>query len=604
VRCPHCGDQYPLQTAVEFAPPALEIIPAPALGAENESHGNETAAAAAAFESESIFAPSGDGADIADATAMEQTEKARVASSAQIEDHLADDDFAAAVSLSDEPSAADEDQPFLAEQEHAMDEAEHDTDEDFHFADEHGEGAVELGHETEHAHMVEGEHHPLGEIATMAATPPKKKRPVPMTVRLIGYGMFIASGLLGLVVVYAASLYFGFSDPLKLGKHLPEWLVAKSLRGEPDRSKPAANPDSLRQAVAGSDAQKQAAPGDADAGGGSKNPPSGDDKGTTKSDVADNGPATRPEPDGKTASKSTPADVASETAGKPNPDVSPFDKSPKPNDAEPSKDDAAKLDPPAGAPKLPDLDMPDAKIAKPSADKSPDKTPAAPSSEKALTTTVEKPLTKPADHETEKIAKPIALKSDKSYSLADLTAAVDAATQANAELADAVKAADEKAVTAGRRHNFKAMSHLATVLTFVKADAPNLAETIKRLKDQVAASLSASAAAVSEPERKAAGELAGIWIGYDKRTEPGIFGEGILKAVQNHDSLFESQVELPDGKTALTVVSTEKPAVEDGQPVVVLGAIVNDPAKNLPEYKGTADPVIFATLLVAPASGR
>src|SRR5262249_55226985 len=100
------------------------------------------------------------------------------------------------------------------------------------------------------------------------------------------------------------------------------------------------------------------------------------------------------------------------------------------------------------------------------------------------------------------------------------------------------------------------------------------------------------------------GELAGIWIGYDKRTEPGIFVEGNLKAVQNHDSLFESQVELPDGKTALTVVSTEKPAADDGQPVVLLGAIVKDPAKNLPGYKGTADPVIFATLLVAPASGR
>ena len=63
VRCPHCGDQYSLQTAMDFVPPALEIVPAPALASEEESDGHETAAAATAFESESIFAPSGDGAD-------------------------------------------------------------------------------------------------------------------------------------------------------------------------------------------------------------------------------------------------------------------------------------------------------------------------------------------------------------------------------------------------------------------------------------------------------------------------------------------------------------------------------------------------------------
>lgn len=73
-----------------------------------------------------------------------------------------------------------------------------------------------------------------------------------------------------------------------------------------------------------------------------------------------------------------------------------------------------------------------------------------------------------------------------------------------------------------------------------------------------------------------------------------------MKTVEKRDPLFESQIELPDGQT-LTVVSTEKPAIEDGHTVVLLGAIVNDPGKNLPEYKGTADPVIFGDLFVAAA---
>ena len=462
--------------------------------------------------------------------------------------------------------------------------------------------------------------HPLGEIATMAAKPPKKKKHVPLTVRLIGYGMFIASGVLGLVVVYGASLYFGFSDPLKLGKHLPDWLVAKSLRGETDRSmvKPAPNPNSLRQADVepGTETPKQPVPNDADASTEPKNPPADDEKPATKPATADNGSPAQPDSDSKTASKLAANDVATETPGKANPAGSPFEQPAKPNDGEPSKDDAAKLDPPAGAPKLPSLDMPDLKISgKPSADKRPDKSSnpvpageavrASHTAEKPAETKVEKPTDKPLNGPTaEKLAKTIVPKSDVTYSLVDLTTAVDAATRSIAALAEAAKTGDENALIAARRVNFKTMSHLATVLTFVKSDAPDAPATIQHEKGQVATSLAAPTAAFSAAERKAAGDLAGKWIGYAKRTEAGIFAAGTLKAVESRESLFESQVELPDGQT-LTVVSSEKPAIEDGHPVVLLGAIVNDPAKNLPEYKGPPDPVvIFAALLVAPESSR
>ncbi len=536
---------------------------------------------------------------------MVADEDATVVSSDLPVEHVADDEFAAAVSLDDDPTTEDKDQPLLAEQEHAMDEAEHDADDDFRFADEHAEGEVEFGHEAEHVHSAGEEEHPLGDIATMAAKPPKKKRPVPMSVRFIGYGMFIASGLLGLVVVYAASLYFGFSDPLKIGKHLPDWLVAKSLRGESSRnvSKPPANPESLRQTSTDSTAASTQQPGTNDAAAKNEpmNPQPGDEKSAEKPAVAENGTPAPSDSDAKANSKPPATDAAAGSSGKTVPSGSPFDSQPKPNDAGPATDDAAKSDPLSGAPKLPNLDMPDAKIAaKPSADKSPDKTAAAPVPERTVTTTVEKPLTKPADSETEKPAKTIAPKSDHTYTLADLTAAVDAVTQANTALDDATKAADEKTITDARRHNFKAMSHLATVLAFVQHDSPESADGIKRLKNQIAASLSAASALTSVAERKAISNLADKWVGYTGRTEPGIFTAGTLKAVQARDSMFEGQLELADGKS-LTVVTAEKPAVEDGQPVMLLGAIVNDPAKNLPEYKGTADPVIFAALLASPA---
>src|SRR5260221_6636993 len=55
VRCPHCGAQFPLQTAIDFVPPMLEIVPAPALDAMEEAPPHENAAAAAAFESAGMF---------------------------------------------------------------------------------------------------------------------------------------------------------------------------------------------------------------------------------------------------------------------------------------------------------------------------------------------------------------------------------------------------------------------------------------------------------------------------------------------------------------------------------------------------------------------
>jgi hypothetical protein len=259
--------------------------------------------------------------------------------------------------------------------------------------------------------------------------------------------------------------------------------------------------------------------------------------------------------------------------------------------------------------------MPDLKISgKPSADKQPDKSSnplpagdavrASHTAEKPAETKVEKPTDMPLESPAaEKPAKSIVPKSDVTYSLVDLTTAVDAATRSSAALAEAAITDDENALTAARRVNFKTMSHLATVLTFVQSDAPDAPAKIQHEKDQVATSLAAPTAAFSAAERKAAGDLAGKWIGYAKRTEPGIFAAGTLKAVGNRESLFESQVELPDGQT-LTVVSVEKPAIEDGHPVVLLGAIVGDPAKNVPEYKGPADPVIVAALLVAPESSR
>jgi hypothetical protein len=102
-------------------------------------------------------------------------------------------------------------------------------------------------------------------------------------------------------------------------------------------------------------------------------------------------------------------------------------------------------------------------------------------------------------------------------------------------------------------------------------------------------------------EREAIGALAGKWIGAPSRKESGLFAAGTLKKTEAQGRLFESQIELPGGAAPLIVVTTQKPAVEEGGPIFLLGAIINEPAKNLPGYEGAAEMIIFGDVLVAPA---
>jgi hypothetical protein len=217
---------------------------------------------------------------------------------------------------------------------------------------------------------------------------------------------------------------------------------------------------------------------------------------------------------------------------------------------------------------------------------------------------VEKPTEKPIEKPVEKPAVEAAAvgpKLDATYSLDDASAALDAAKKATAAYAQAAATPDDAAaLKKARIAEFKALSHVATVLTTTKAEGPDAAK-LDALKAEASSILSADSAAGSGPERDEIGNLSDHWMTSPSRKENGAFVEGTLKKTEAVGKLYQLDVQLFGKPTIVTILVAEKPTLVEGSPVSVLGTIVADPAKNVAGYEGNAPTAVWGAV-VAPAA--
>jgi hypothetical protein len=626
VRCPLCNAQYPLKSAIDYVPPTLQIVPAPAADgmASHVEFGSAMAPRQSAsdvmFDDASIHAQQ--------PQAVEGSSHVDLDGKHRVGSRSADDqEVGFGFDLEHQPTDVPfvgEDQPLHDDDDVPMEEA---ADDEFHFASD----AEASDHSTDGDQPAQrrggaGDGHGMGAIASMVkASPVKKKRKVPLLVRVIGLAIFFGFGLLGLVLVYTAFLFFGGEsfDQFGIRQYWPKWLVAKSapVRAKAETNKPP-------------EKSEKDAPPPANQEPANNGPPVGPLPNPNNSEPTADAPKTAPanpkENDDKQTAVQPPRQSKSEPA-KAEGDSNPIENPLKADLPDLAKTDPTKVDPfKVESPKPPKLDLPPAVLPDATAKTPPDKKPAdnaeatvppAPADKKPADKTAEKAsLDKPADSKpaddkpVEKTppekpaealpAEPVGPKSDVAYTLDDLDAAIQAANGSS----DAFDAALKSGAEAGdlkmaRIAHYKAMSHLATVLTFVKGQGADFNEQLARSKGQVVSNICPRTATSAPAEREPIGKLAGRWIASPSRKESGLFVVGTLKKTAHQGRLFESEVEVPGNAATITIATSERPAAEEGSPVVVLGSLVNEPAKNLSGFEGSADTIVWGVVVLAPPKG-
>jgi len=85
----------------------------------------------------------------------------------------------------------------------------------------------------------------------------------------------------------------------------------------------------------------------------------------------------------------------------------------------------------------------------------------------------------------------------------------------------------------------------------------------------------------------------------DKKTEGGIVLTGKVAKIAQKNGLFAAAIHIEGMQSPVMVFSAHPLDVKETQSVLVLGALIGDPAKNLPGYTGKQPVIVWADFAVA-----
>ncbi|HTQ37579.1 MAG TPA: hypothetical protein VMJ32_01035 [Pirellulales bacterium] len=543
VRCPLCHSEFRLQEAIDFVPPALEIIPQPAV------------AVATDVDALAPLPPS--------------TPPGRPLEDQTIPDLLINPERETFVSPQHEfaPQQPFAPQPTLAQPAISQFTAgENDECEDFSLSPElpavravpmptRAGFQIKAGGGTSSPVAIPATgtaNEPwdaAGEIGNQPAffptAPPKRPRGFRRARRrnpIVELLMIIVGGVMGCAIGYGVLLWGFKVDPFDLAKYLPRAILPEQFR-------------STDSSVTGEAAHDETTPYET----GPSEPTSGE----LKAPSGSSGAVIRPT---QGESEALPAGTAPPVQGMTSP---------------------ANVPPPSAAPSG-GTAAPGAK-----AEASPPLSTSTPPIRPELP-----PLAEPSVPPPESQADLDGPKTDIAYSLADVLHAISAATQADAALQAARESGDTgdaAAVAELRKQNYIALAKLAETVTLLRSQND----------DRQIARSSAGAlvlhAANNHAKLEELGTLASHWMNTPNRANRGIVLAGTVQSVEPVGKQFRTVVKLFGRDMMVPIISAELPDVLPNDGAIVLGALVPDPRQSFPQYAGKDEPVVWGAVVEKPA---
>jgi hypothetical protein len=191
------------------------------------------------------------------------------------------------------------------------------------------------------------------------------------------------------------------------------------------------------------------------------------------------------------------------------------------------------------------------------------------------------------------IPEPEGPKTDKPSTLGDVSHAMTAADESFRALQSAPADLPFADLNTLLRNYYIGLAKLAESITLLRP---------QDVGDHDQSARSAAAGWISEIAADRArleelGNLAGAWIDSPKRTQDGIVLAGTIQEIQPVGKQFRTLIKLFRRDMVLPVITTEKPSLANGDAAIVMGTIVKDPVKNLRHFDGTDDRVVWGAVV-------
>ncbi|MCC7474372.1 MAG: hypothetical protein IT425_03185 [Pirellulales bacterium] len=188
---------------------------------------------------------------------------------------------------------------------------------------------------------------------------------------------------------------------------------------------------------------------------------------------------------------------------------------------------------------------------------------------------------------------PVRIEGAPTFPAEELAAALEIAQGAESGLASG-NLADSREIARTKGYSYSLLADLAQKTVFVEsAAAEKTATDVQRSQEMFRRLLTV------EHTRNEVGQIVSRWIASPNRRHGGVFFGGSVARCETKGSVTECHVELVPGQSMTVLVPASVSEVESARvaPVSVVGWIVDEPAKNIPGYTGTATQAIFTQKL-------